>query len=390
MPVPRDIDGYLSRRFYDPKSPGSFTSVSKLHAVIKREGRYDIPLDRIKKWGEGQDILSLHKATGRKPLQYRKIVAPGSNHLWDTDILVLSGTRFRKANEGYSYILVTVDVFSRYCRARALKTKGAKDVSEAFADILEKSRIKPRFIRSDRGKEYENVLVKNLFIREGIKHYFCTTETKASFSEALIKTLKRKLFQTFQKRNHYGYIHDLQDIVSSYNRTVHSAIGRPPYDVSARNEKEVWFYQYVTNSDHYKKTLLNSLRRTERKKKRPIFKYRLGDTVRVAYFARKPFTRAYDQLFSGEIFTIRDRKVAGGIPLYYLNDYAEEKVEGNFYDSELTRVDLDPEAYFKIEKVLKTRKRNGVTENLVKWQSWPSKYNSWVEARTIKHLRRTT
>ena len=388
MTRPKNIDAYLSGRFYNPKSSGSFTSATKLYDVIKREGRYDISLKRVKRWAEGQDILTLHKTSGRKPPAYRKIVAPGINHLWDTDILVLSGRRFASANDAYAYILVTVDVFSRYCRAKPLKSKGAKDVSDAFAEIFEECGTPPKFCRSDRGKEYDNSRVRDLFADKGVKHYFCTTETKASYAEALIKTLKRKLFQFFQKTNSYRYIDKFTDIVSSYNDTIHSAIGRPPSDVTSKNESDVWYYQYVSNSPHYKRTLLKALRNTDGKRSDVVYRYSVGDTVRLAYFASRPFTRAYDELFTGEVFTVRDRKIAGGIPVYYLTDFSGEKLEGNFYASELTAVRYDPNAYFKIEKVLKTRVRNGVVEKLIKYQSWPSKYNDWIPASGIKNLRR--
>ena len=62
MVVPKNVDAYLSRRYYDAKSAGSFTSAAKLYEVLKREGRYTISLKRIRQWAEGQDLLSLHKA----------------------------------------------------------------------------------------------------------------------------------------------------------------------------------------------------------------------------------------------------------------------------------------------------------------------------------------
>ena len=102
---------------------------------------------------------------------------------------------------------------------------------------------------------------------------------------------------------------------------------------------------------------------------------------------RTPFTRSYDELFSGEVFTVRTRKITDRVPVYSLTDYGGEKVEGNFYASELTPVRFDPNSFFKIEKVLKTRVRNGVEEKLVKYQSWPSKYNEWVISGRIRDLR---
>ena len=137
MPLPRDIDAYLTRRFYDPSSPGSFTSPHKLHSVIKNEGRYNISLNRINDWAKSQDIITLHKEARQKPRRYRRVIAHGMDHLWDCDLLVLNGERFKRANDGFAYILVTIDVFSRYCRAEPVKSKGGKHVSQGFKKIFD-------------------------------------------------------------------------------------------------------------------------------------------------------------------------------------------------------------------------------------------------------------
>ena len=35
---------------------------------------------------------------------------------------------------------------------------------------------------------------------------------------------------------------------------------------------------------------------------------------------------------------------------------------------------------YDVEKVLKTRRRGGKVEHLVKWKGYPDKFNSWVAA----------
>ena len=97
--------------------------------------------------------------------------------------------------------------------------------------------------------------------------------------------------------------------------------------------------------------------------------------MRVAYFKTKPFDRAYDEQFSGEVFTIRKREMIESIPFHFLKDYSGGDIKGSFYESEITPVRFDENALFKIEKVPKKRIRNGVEEYLIKYQSWPSLYN---------------
>lgn len=390
MVLPRDIDAYLTRRFYNHRAPGGFTSASKLYSVIKKEGRYNISLGRIEEWAQGQDIVTIHKTAREKPPKYRRVIAPGMNHLWDADLLVLTGVRFKNANDNFAYILVTIDVFSRYCRAVQVKTKGGNDMKQAFTRIFDRLGQEglPKFIRTDHGTEFTNSIVGDLLKERGVKHILANTETKANYAEAMIKGLKKRLFQYFQYNNSYSYIDDLQDIVDSYNNTVHSSIGLSPAQVTKDNEQQVWDYQYVSQQNS--KDLLREFKRavaTAGKGVRNPYKYRLGQAVRVSYHRKKIFSRAYDEQFTGEVFTVRAHKLSDGVPIYYLRDYQGEEVAGPFYQNELTAVKFDPDALFKIEKVIRTRLTpEGVDESLVKYQSWPSKYNQWIPTANIKAL----
>ena len=88
------------------------------------------------------------------------------------------------------------------------------------------------------------------------------------------------------------------------------------------------------------------------------------------------------------MFTIRDRKFSDGVAVYYLRDYGGENVDGPFYVHELTAVKFDPDVFFKIEKVIKKRLRpDGAEESLVKYQSWPGKYNQWILTSNLKTLK---
>lgn len=414
MVLPKNVNAYLSKRFFNANAPGSFTSASKLYSVIKKEGRYQIPLSRIESWAKGQDILTLHKTARRRQPAYRRIIVPGPQHLWDCDLLELSGKRFKESNSGYSYILIAVDTFSRYCWAEMVKNKGSNEMFRAFTSIFDKTDKLPLFLRSDNGLEFSNSKVQKLFEEKGIKHYFASTETKANYAEILIKNIKKRLFQFFQKNNSYGYEDALQTIVKSYNQTYHESIGRAPADVTPENSQQVWDYQYVTHSSGYKRALREALKMSARgsrtgrardeknkkkknkqrekkewkKPKEKAFKYAVGQTVRVAYFTRKPFDRSYDEQFTGEVFTVREHTRHEGIPIYRLDDYAGEPVKGHFYEGELTAFTFNPNALFKIEKVIRTRVKEGVSESLVKYQSWPKRYNEWIPTASIKPLNR--
>ena len=67
-----------------------------------------------------------------------------------------------------------------------------------------------------------------------------------------------------------------------------------------------------------------------------------------------------------------------GIPLYKIEDMNGQSIDGTFYSGELQKVNIDKEKMWKVEKVIKTRKRKGVKEYYVKWLGFPDSFNSWV------------
>ena len=408
MTLPGDIDAYLSKRFFDPSQPGSYTSASKLYEVIKNEGKYDISATRINDWAVKNDILSLHKQVRQSQPRYRRIIAPSINHMLDADLMVLSGNRFKIANNGYSYILVTIDVFSRFCRAEAVKSKGSADMRAAFESIFDKmveqknqtgdqndqgssdSPILPLYVRSDNGSEFTNAKVQGLYDQKGVKHIKASGDFKANYSEALIKNLKKRLFQYFQTNSTYKYIDILPEIVRSYNNTFHSSIGMTPASVTDQNTQQLWDYQYVTQNTKDLDKLFVSAYNSSLSKSKKRYKFSIGQTVRISYKRAKLFHRAFDQQFSSEIFTIRDRKLSDGIFLYYISDYSGEPIKGAFYTNELTPVTFDAGALFKIDEVIKTRTvskgRKKTSESLVSYEGWPAKYNQWIPTSSLKDI----
>ena len=52
--------------------------------------------------------------------------------------------KFKQYNDGYSYILMVIDVFSKYLWMRPLKTKTGESVKSALANILREGRSPTR------------------------------------------------------------------------------------------------------------------------------------------------------------------------------------------------------------------------------------------------------
>ena len=100
------------------------------------------------------------------------------------------------------------------------------------------------------------------------------------------------------------------------------------------------------------------------------------------------FDKEYTAKWSGEIFTIINRKLNQNIPMYELKDYNNEVIQGFFYEPELQLAYIGTDILYKIEEILKKRKKKkgGQVEVLVKWKGWPPKFNSWIPEEDVENI----
>ena len=94
------------------------------------------------------------------------------------------------------------------------------------------------------------------------------------------------------------------------------------------------------------------------------------------------FEKSHLPNYTEEMFTIYQR-FARQVPVYKLKDDAEEILDGTFYEAEVQKVIREDDVY-RVEKVLRKRKRKGVVEYFVKWKGYPDKFNSWVAEKDIQ------
>ena len=82
---------------------------------------------------------------------------------WCSDLVDMQ--KLSRWNKGYKYLLMILDLFSKYGWIVPLKTKTGLEVSKAFESIFKKG--KPKKLWVDKGKEYYNknmldLLAKNI------------------------------------------------------------------------------------------------------------------------------------------------------------------------------------------------------------------------------------
>ena len=86
--------------------------------------------------------------------------------------------KLSKWNKGYKYLLMVLDLFSKYGWIVPLKTKTGLEVSKAFESIFRQN--KPKKLWVDKGKEYYNKNVLDLLAKNNIEIYSTENEEKSS------------------------------------------------------------------------------------------------------------------------------------------------------------------------------------------------------------------
>ena len=347
----------LRKIYYDPKHSAGFSSITKLSAAS------GIKPSKVKEWLKSQSTYTLHKGA-RKKYPTRKYIVHNIDEEWQADLADMS--LIARENEGNHFILTVIDMFSRYAWARPLRDKTAKGVVTAFNSIFREGRIPDR-IQTDKGKEFDNAVVRTVFQQHNIELMLTQSAVKASMAERFNRTLKNKLYRYFTMTNKRNWTQILQKAVKSYNHSVHRTIGRKPVDVSPANEDEV-------REKAFK-------RRPESTKKSDI---KVGDTVRISKM-KHVFAKGYLANWTEEIFTVASINRKTKPMTYTLKDYNGEVIKGSFYREEIEPVTHEHDTYL-VEKVLQTQKRGNEEWCFVKWQGYPSSMNSWVRKSDIVTL----
>ena len=297
----------------------------------------------------------LHKET-RRIKEFRKVEAFSVNNIWAMDLISLMA--YKDQNRGYNYLLTILDVYSRYAFVRPLKTKTGKEIYTALKSVFTSNKVTPNKVWVDQGGEFYNSTVKKLLKDKGTEMYSTYGKDKVSMIERFNRTLLKKLNIKFTEQGNEQWFHLAPLLVKTYNETPHRGI---------RYERpiDVWENQEL-------------LEIHDVPLKKSVKKFKVGDKVRIS-LAKTTFGKGYSRGWSFEVFTVT--KVNATEPVtYQLTDYAGDLVKGSFYNGELQKTEQG-ESLFEIEKVLDTRTRNGVKEQLVKWVGWANKYNQWIPVR---------
>lgn len=327
----------------------------------------------VYEWLTQQDAYTLHRPVKRHfPRLYYDV--SNIDDVWEADLVDLNS--LKSSNDNVAYLLVVIDVLSKYAWVEPLPDKSVREVTKAFRRILEHGRS-PVNIQTDRGKEFLGKPFQNFLKENNINFRVAgNPDIKASIVERLNRTIKERMWRYFTHKNTHRYIDVLQQFVHAYNHARHSTIKMQPAAVTL----------YNANIAH--KNMIAAAEARRRNKRLNTHKYKRGDYVRISR-TKGTFEKGYEKNWSEEIFRVSRVLNRQGLHVYEIRDLEDEIIDGLFYPEELTSVHekrMVEQQEFKIESVLKTKGRGSKKQLFVSWVGYPEKFNSWIAASEIRDL----
>lgn len=299
-------------------------------------------------------VNEIHKQA-RLKFARRRVIQRGLHDTWQIDLVDM--IKYSRFNKGYHYLLTIIDIFSKYAYGIPLKSKSAKDVTNAMKNILKKAKKVPKNIHSDEGKEFFNQSFSTLMKKHDINHYHTYSKMKASIVERFNRTLKSKMWKKFNLNGNYQWVSILDNLINDYNNVKHRTIGMKPKDVTEKTVKKLL------------KTVYNHPKIIRK------IKFKVNDYVRVSK-NKTLFEKGYTPNWSTEIFRIEKIKLTNPVT-YTLKDERNQPILGSFYEQELSKTKF-PDSYL-VEKIIK---RQG-NKYYVKWLGFNNSYNTWINKNEI-------
>ena len=363
------MDSLLDKVYTDiVNSTGSFTGVNNLYYETKKIDP-NVSIKQIKNYLKDKNSYTLHKLT-RKRFPRRRVVSPKPKIIAGSDLIDMQN--LSKQNNGVRFILIVIDLFSRFASVETLKGKNADLVAEKLKIILQSVDFNGIVkLQTDEGSEYYNKTVKNLLKKRGIQLYSTQSrEIKVSIAERFIRTLKSRIYKYMTHNNVLRYVDVLKQIVENYNDTKHRTLGETPRVV--HNIIDIRKIRFFFKKIHkLKREVKNNISRD----------LDVGESVSIANIGRHNlFMKGFKVQNTKEIFKIKNINSLFSPKTYYLEDLEGEPIIGTFYREELVPTSVPK--YFDIE--IKRRKTiNNVTNYLVHWVGYPDKYDSWINIDQI-------
>ena len=134
-----------------------------------------------------EQSYTLHKPV-RNRFSRNKTVVLYIDELWQMDLCDTS--TLKQLNDGDTFVLNIIDLFSKIGFARSLKDKKGSTVLKVFLNVLKECGGKQTKVQTNAGVEFLNRAFKSTLKKQNIHFYVTFSENKAAVVERLNRILR--------------------------------------------------------------------------------------------------------------------------------------------------------------------------------------------------------
>ena len=310
----------------------------------------------------------------RSPQTFNPIYVYRKRQLFQCDAVFFTTKPLVKANNGYKYLLTIIDCATKFTWNYPLRSlKCSEEVLSKFEHLFQICGKPPEKIQTDKGSEFKCKELAELFNKFKIHHYYSYSDRKCSIVERYNLTIQTLIYKMMERYNSFEWTKFLPRAVNIYHKRIHRTIKMSPTKAEL-------------DSSQSELIKIHKARYSKVQRKKPKFKK--GDSVRIASEKTK-FKRGYLQHFNDEVFVVDEVLDNLPLPRYVLADDQGTQLVGTFFENEITHFKPKADQLWRIEKILKERRKaggRGGKEYLVKWVGHDPIHNSWVDESQIESI----
>ena len=326
-----------------------------------------------------QQLLHSDAFTRFRPFRRRKDAVPiyvyERREQVQADICYLSQQeRVIADNDGYKYVLVLIDVFTKWTWVYPLRRVNAEAVRDAFETrFLQECGPHPKTLVTDRGKEFDNAQFAAVCTKYNILRRLASPLHKCPVVERFNRTLQWLLYRQMEARGHQRWIDLLPEALTIYHHRRHRTIKMSPFQAEQNvNQPAV---------------LAAHLERFAKAKRPAKPKYKVGQHVRILLNRMTPMRRGYHPTYTVEVYRIHRVHDNLSLPRYEIVPLQEGakipmgRPTVTFFENELSPVSSTWAPPFKMERILNQGQDDvtGAPVYLIKWKGYNEPiFNSWI------------
>ena len=102
---------YIRKIWTDSSHHAAFAGTDKLYKIFRKEGKFNIGRGSVKRILAKIDTYSVQRPA-RRNFRRNRVIVSGIDAQWDGDLASMENVS--KYNNGINFLLILIDVFSRY------------------------------------------------------------------------------------------------------------------------------------------------------------------------------------------------------------------------------------------------------------------------------------